>query len=113
MNTCKISTLKVNFLAASFPRIPGYIVLFLFFGFAMSSTMTASFLYHVLRDRECIQSQCVKLSSGFAVNQALSAIQFLDLNKEDSENIVLLVWFRTTRITPHYPIRGSSASNFC
>ena len=33
--------------------------------------------------------------------------------KKDSENIVLLVLFRTTRITPHYPIRGSSPSNFC
>ena len=32
-------------------------VLFLFFGFAMTSTMTTSFLYHVVRDRECIQSK--------------------------------------------------------
>ena len=51
-----MSTLRVNFLAASLPRIPGYMVLVLFFGFSMSSTMTAPFLYHVVRDRECIQS---------------------------------------------------------
>ena len=31
---------------------------------------------HVVRDRECIESQFVKLSSGFAVNQALSAMQY-------------------------------------
>ena len=39
----------------------------------MSSTMIRSFLYHVVRDSECIQSSFVKLSSGFAVNQELSA----------------------------------------
>ena len=66
-------TLRVNFLEASLPSIPGNMVLFLFFGFAMSSTMTAPFLDHVVRDRECIQSQLVKLSSGFAFNQKLSA----------------------------------------
>ena len=73
MNTCKMSTLRVNFLAASLARIPGYMVLFLFFGFAMSSTMTAPFLYHVVRNRECIQSELFKLSSGFAVNEEVSA----------------------------------------
>ena len=73
VSTCKISTMRVNFLAASLPRIPGYTVLFSFFGFAMSSTMTASFLYHVVRDRECVQSLFFKLSSGFAVNQELFA----------------------------------------
>ena len=73
MNTCKLSTLRVNFLAASLPRVQGCMVLFLFFGFATSSTMIRSFLYHVVRDGECIQSEFVKLSSGFAVNQALSA----------------------------------------
>ena len=56
VTTCSMSTLRVNFLAASLPRIPGYVVLFLFFGFAMSNTMIASFLYHVVRDRECTQS---------------------------------------------------------
>ena len=35
VNTCEMSTLRVNFLAASLPRIPGPRVLFLFFGFAM------------------------------------------------------------------------------
>ena len=52
---------------------PKTVVLFLFFGFAVSSTMTAPFLDHVVRDRECIQSLFVKLSSGFATNQELSA----------------------------------------
>ena len=116
VNTCKMSRLRVNFLAASLPRVPGYMVLFLFFGFAMSSTMTASFLYHVVRDRECIQ---------FLVYQTFFWIrckprivrkcntQFLDSNEEDSENIVLLEKFRTTRITLHCPIRGSLPSNCC
>ena len=39
----------------------------------MSSTMSRSFLCPELRDRECIQSEFVKLSFGFAVNEALSA----------------------------------------
>ena len=56
VNTCRTFTLRVNFLAASLPRIPGHMVLCLFFGLAMSSTMSKSFLYHVVRDRECIQS---------------------------------------------------------
>ena len=38
---------------------------------------------------------------------------FLDSKKEDSENIALLVLFRTTRITLHCPIHGSSLSNYC
>ena len=73
VNTCKMSTFRVNFPAASPPRIPGQVILSLYFGLAMSSTMSGSFLYHVVWDRECIQCQCVKFSSGFAVNQALSA----------------------------------------
>ena len=73
VNTCKMSTLRVNFLAASLPRIPGDMVLFLFFSFTVSSTMTAQFFDHVVRDRESIQSKFVKLSSGFAFNQELSA----------------------------------------
>ena len=56
VNTCKMFTLRVDFLTASLPRIPSSMVLFLFFGFAMSSTMTAPFLDHVVRERECIQS---------------------------------------------------------
>ena len=74
VNTCNMLTLRVDFLTASLPRIPGLMVIFLFFGLAMSSTMSRSFLYHAVRDRECIQSKFVKLSSGYAVNQALSAI---------------------------------------
>ena len=73
VNTCQMSSLRVNFLAASLPRIPCYMVLCLFIGLSMSSTMTAPLLDHVVRDRECIQSYLVELSSGFAVNQALSA----------------------------------------
>ena len=88
-------TLRVNFLAAPLPRIPGNMVLFLFFGFAVSSTMATPFLDHVVRDRESIQSQFVKLSSRFAVNQAFivrsCSRQFLDSNREDIENIALLV----------------------
>ena len=55
VNTCKMSTLGVDFLAASLPRIPGYMVLFLFFSFVVSSTMTTHFLDHVVRDRQSIQ----------------------------------------------------------
>ena len=73
VNTCKMFTLRVNFPAASLPRILGHMVLDVFFGFAMLRTMTTSFLYHAVRDRECIQSYFVKIFSGFAVNQALSA----------------------------------------
>ena len=48
-------------------------VLFLFFSFAVSRTMETPFLDYVVRCRECIQSQFVKLSSGFTFNQELSA----------------------------------------
>ena len=51
VNTCKMSALRVNSFAASLPRIPGNMVLFLFFGFAVSSTMTTPFLDSVVRDR--------------------------------------------------------------
>ena len=66
-------TLGVDFLEASQPRIPSQVVLSLYLGLAVSSTMGGAFLYHVVRDRACIQSLSVKISSGFAVNQALSA----------------------------------------
>ena len=52
VNTCKMPTLRI---AASFPRIPGHMVLLFFLGFAVSSTMATPFLDHVVRDRECIQ----------------------------------------------------------
>ena len=89
-----MSTLRVNFFAASLPRIPGYMVLFLFFGFAVSSTMTAPFLDHVVRDRDYIQSQSVKNFFWIRFQPRIvrkCSRQFLDSNKEDSENIVLLV----------------------
>ena len=66
-------TLGVDFLTASLPRIPSHVVFSLYFGLSVSSTMGSAFLYHVVRDRDCIQSLFVKLSSGLAVNQALSA----------------------------------------
>ena len=39
----------------------------------------------------------------------MCSTQFLDSNREDIENIALLVLFRTTRITLHCPFHGSSA----
>ena len=42
VNTCKMFTLKVDFLSTSLPRIPSQMVLFLYFGLAMSSTMSGS-----------------------------------------------------------------------
>ena len=115
VNTCKMFTLRVDFLAASLPRIPGYMVLFF-----------------VLRSCRVEHHGCVlylSRSSGKRVHPVVvcwiffwircqssivrkCSTQFLDPNKEDSENIVLLVKFRTTRITSHYPNRGSSPSNF-
>ena len=44
VNTCKMSTLRVNFLAASLPRIPGHMVFSLYFGLAVSSTVGNAFL---------------------------------------------------------------------
>ena len=73
VNTCKMFTLRVNSFAASRPHILSYWVLSLFFSFAVSSTTTTPFLDHVVREREGIQSQFMKLSSVFACNQELSA----------------------------------------
>ena len=73
VNTCKMFTFGVNSFAASLPRIPCFLVLFLFFSFAVSSTIATPFLDHVVRDRESIQFQFIQLSSGFAFNQELSA----------------------------------------
>ena len=56
VNTFEMLTLRVNSFAASLPRIPGCMVLFLFFSFAVTSTMATPFLDHVVRDRESIQS---------------------------------------------------------
>ena len=56
VNTCEMFTLRVNSFAVSHPRIPGCVVLYLFFGFAMWTTMATPFLDHVVRDRESIQS---------------------------------------------------------
>ena len=44
MNTCKMFTLRVDILSASLPRIPSQMLLSLYFGLAMSSTMSGSFL---------------------------------------------------------------------
>ena len=94
VNTCKIFTLGVDFLTASLPRIPSQVVFSLYIGLAMSSTMGSAFLYHVVRDRECIQSKSVK--NFFWIRCKSSIVRkcsrrFLDSNKEDTENIVLLV----------------------
>ena len=56
VNTFVQFILRVNSFAASLPRVEGYMVLFLFFSFAVSSTMATPFLDHVVRDRESIQS---------------------------------------------------------
>ena len=94
MNTCKMFTFRVEFVAASLPRIPSHVVFYVYFGLAVSSTMGSAFLYHIVRDRDCIHSWFVKLSSGLAVNQALSASAVdnsLIPIKKTVENIVLLV----------------------
>ena len=78
--------------------------------------MATPFLDYVVRDRESIQSQLIKLSSGFAFNQELSASTVdnsLIPIGEDIKNIALSVLSRTTRITLHCPFHGSSASNYC
>ena len=56
MNSFVMFILRVNSFAASLPRVEGYTVLFLFFSFAVSSTMATPFLDHALRDGEGIQS---------------------------------------------------------
>ena len=56
VSTCKMSSLRVNFLAASLPRIPGYMVLFRFIVFAASSTLGSLLVDDVVQDRESIQS---------------------------------------------------------
>ena len=66
-------TLGVDFLTASLPRIPSQVVFSFYLGLAVSSTIGSAFLYHAVRDRDCMKSLFVKISSGFAVNQALSA----------------------------------------
>ena len=56
VNSFVMFFLAVNSFAASLPRVVSDVALFLCFSFAVPSTMTAPFLYHVVRDRECIQS---------------------------------------------------------
>ena len=60
VNTCKMFTLGVDFLAASLPSIPCQVVLSWYLALAVSSTMGSAFLYHVVRERECMQSESVK-----------------------------------------------------
>ena len=55
VNTFVKFTLRVNSLAASLPRVPVYMILFLFFSFAVSSTMATPCLDHVVRYRESIE----------------------------------------------------------
>ena len=94
VNTCKMFTLRVDVLTASLPRIPSQVVLSLFFGFAMSSTMSRSFLYHVVRGRDCIESKLCKTFLSIRCKSSIvrkCSTQFLDSNKVDIGNIVLLV----------------------
>ena len=72
VNTFKMFTLRVNFLAASSTHSRPYGFLFVH-GSCHVEHDDKVLLYHVVRDRECIQPQFVQLSPGFAVNQALSA----------------------------------------
>ena len=104
VNSFVMFFLSVNSFAASLPRVEGYIVLFLFFSFAVSSTMGTPLLDHEVRDRESIQSQ-------FTRSVRTCSRSLLDSNREDIVNIALLVLFRTTRITLHCPFHGSSLSN--
>ena len=90
MNTCEMFTLGVDFLAASLPRIASQVVFSLYLGLAVLSTMDSAFLYHVVRDRECIQSLSVKNFFWFAVNQALSA-SAVHNSLIPIKNIVLMV----------------------
>ena len=100
-------TLGVNFLAVSLPRIPGHMPFPLYFGLAVSTTMDSAFLYQEVLVCETFFWVRCKSSIVRKYNT-----QVLDSNKEDFGNIKLLEKFRTTRITPHYPIRGSYPSNF-
>ena len=116
VNTFEMLTLRVNSFAASLPHIPGCKVLCLFFSFTVSSTMATPFLDHVVRDRESIQSQSVKIF--FWIRFQTRTVRkysrsFLDSNREDIENISLSVLFRTTPISLQCPIPRSSLSNCC
>ena len=85
VNTFLMFILRVNSSAASLARIEGYMVLFLFFSLAVSSMMATPFVDHVVRDieRESIQSQFHKLSSGFALPaQARHLLHRLSLLRE-------------------------------
>ena len=97
MNTFVMFLLRVNSFAASLPRIEGYMVLFLFFSFAVSSTMETPLLDHLVRDRESIQSLFSK--TFFWIRFQPRSVRrcsesLLDSNREDIENIALLVLFR-------------------
>ena len=71
VNNFEMFTLRVNSFAASLPRIPNYMVLSLFFSCAVSNTTESSSLDHVVWEWR-VHLVLVKLSSGFAVNQAVS-----------------------------------------
>ena len=114
VNTCKMFTLRVDFLAASLPRIPGHMVLFLFFGLAMSSTMIRSFLYHVVRDRECIQSQFVKFYSDSLSTKICPQVQYTIPWFQKKETVRTLYFWKIWHNSKNsrLPIRGSSPSVF-
>ena len=82
VNTCKILTWRIDFLAASLPCIPVLMELFLFFGLAMSNTMTR----FLSSNRSLWNFLLDSLSTNIVRKWST---QFLDSNREDSENIVL------------------------
>ena len=106
--------LSVNSFSASLPRVEGDEVLFLFFSFAVSSTMVTPLLDHVVRYRQSIQSELIELFCWIRFQPRSvrkSSWSLLDSKGEDIENIALLVLFRITRIIPHCPFHGPSLSN--
>ena len=112
VNPYKMSTLRVNFLAASLPRIPVYLMLFFLFdalfslrvcrvehhGSALSWSRCAGQRRHPILVCETFFWFRFTPRTVHKCNRSL-----LDSNREEIENIALLVLFRTTRITLHFP----------
>ena len=100
VDTCTMFNLRVDFLTAYLPRVPSQVVLSLYFGLVMSSTMSRSFLSRTSgwKVHPVVVCEAVfwVLSQWSIVRR--DSTQILDFNKEDSVNIVLLVKFRSTRM---------------
>ena len=113
VNSFVMFFLAVNSFATSLPRVEGDMVLFLCFSVAVPSTMGSHLLDHKVRDRErpvliCDFFGWIRFQPRFV--RRCSA-QFLDSNREDIENIALLVLFRIPRITLHCPFHESLFSH--